>query len=893
MVATNPSPGIYLREQQVIPTSLATAVTTPLIIGGATRGPLDRPVIASSELELFSLLGPPVAGDYGILTAIEAFKRGNRVMYLRVADATARVASRTLQGRPISVAGVKASGRVAMTVSPQDGDTVAIPDALAVTKTYEMDLATASTGSLTLTGNPSDGAYIQISDGFVVKTVEYDTATAAIWSVDLTAQPADANTVTILDIGGVSRTFEYESAGGVTAGNVAVVIGATAPDTRNNLLAAITAQAALGLRVSAAVGGANEVLVTMLDVGTGSLVSRVGANITITNPTPGENLAASIAGATPSRIVTGDNTQMAANLAAAINSIIGFNITAVAASAVVTLTNTRTGTRGNQTITSVGTVNTTLAGMAGGTDNSVTSGNIAVAIGATDAVTASNLAAAINSTASFLVSALADLTSTPPAVVVTAKNVGIAGNQTITITGGRMTTTSLTGGVDEVRGSAVDVLTIQAIETGSWFNTMQVRLAATTVIPPAAEAFDLIVLAPSENGGSVISIVERFRNVSMSPTDARYVERVVSEGIRGEFEPSRYIRALGLQPYRPDTGDFLVSFGQTGLDGITGLVSTDYIGSSSGGVATGLAAASNVELLDFDILSIPGVSHNDVITAIFNLCELRRDCYALIDPPIGLTPAEVVDWHNGLLGTIPNTPTARLDTHFASPVYPWWTLDSPHLGRRVSMPMSAGAIGAFLFNDVQSGQWYAPAGFNRGTIPDVVRLDYNVTRTDRDLLLSEGNAVIPVIQALNATGQSVFLLFGDKTLQRAAGPLQNVNVTRLTLFLGKRLGRLLRNYLFDPNDPTLWRSVEMALTPIMEDLAARRAFSLIDNTNQPQKGFRVQCDATTNPPDQRRRGTMLVKVTISPLAPARDIVIEFSVLEVGGRVDIQTTVTQQ
>ena len=68
-------------------------------------------------------------------------------------------------------------------------------------------------------------------------------ATAATGTVSLSGQPSDANTVTLSD-GTTTKIFEFESSGGVSGGNVSVTIGADAPATTANLLTAIQGQTA-------------------------------------------------------------------------------------------------------------------------------------------------------------------------------------------------------------------------------------------------------------------------------------------------------------------------------------------------------------------------------------------------------------------------------------------------------------------------------------------------------------------------------------------------------------------------------------------------------------------------------------------------------------------------
>lgn len=54
-----------------------------------------------------------------------------------------------------------------------------------------------------------------------------------------TGQPSDGETVTITSNEGLPATFEFESGGGVAAGNIPVTIGASTSDTADNLFSAM------------------------------------------------------------------------------------------------------------------------------------------------------------------------------------------------------------------------------------------------------------------------------------------------------------------------------------------------------------------------------------------------------------------------------------------------------------------------------------------------------------------------------------------------------------------------------------------------------------------------------------------------------------------------------
>ena len=115
--------------------------------------------------------------------------------------------------------------------------------------------------SLRLTSDPVDPVSIVLSSSKpgegtagVNEVIFASTAQMATGSVTLSGIPADGDTVIISD-GTTSVVFEFESAGGLAAGSIAVPIGATAADSRDNLLTAISASAVAATITASSSGG--------------------------------------------------------------------------------------------------------------------------------------------------------------------------------------------------------------------------------------------------------------------------------------------------------------------------------------------------------------------------------------------------------------------------------------------------------------------------------------------------------------------------------------------------------------------------------------------------------------------------------------------------------------
>lgn len=875
------SPGVYTNELQFTQVAVQISRTRPLIVGGATKGPVNKPVVITSELDLIDQFGIPISSDLGLLSAVEYLKRGNTMVYLRVANA-AVAAQSNLKGKPVATTGVRATGKISLTGQPADGDTVTMLDSASVQKIFEFDKAVAATGSLIFTGQPTDGQTLIINDGYIARTFEFDTVAQATATVTIAVgNAADGNTVRLTDAKGNVVTFEFESTGGVTQGNVAVTIGAANTDSATNLRNAINAQQAAGtLRMTASVT-TNVVTCTQDDFGVAgnTTITVVGANLSKTDFTGGEDLAAT-AGSVAVRIGT-TFTLTATNLKDAIEAQTGYKISAALVTATVNLTNDEPGadgaSAGSKNTAIIGApANVAVSGMAGGVNSAVGVGNVVVTIGASTLATATNLVAAINAVANYKVGAALNTTAVDPAADVTQDDKGTTGNTTITKSGTNITVTGFSGGVTEVLGADINVLTVAAYTPGTWADTMTVAITASSVLGAAADHFDIAVTAPVDNKGT-LQVVERFKDCSMTPTlvsgaaDPRFVQTVVNEGVRGEVNPSTFIKTTQLQPYKPNNGTFTVSTDTKGNDGLATLSYLDIVGSVSGNTATGLKAAENSELIDFNILAVPGWANDSrVITAMQGVSAARGDCFLLIDPPFGLTVQGVIDWHNGIAFSVPNSPTAPINDNSAGVFWPWIRVYSQYLLKNIWLPPSAAMLGVFAFADDRPGPWFAPAGYQRGQLNDVIAIEYSPLQSERDLLLGGTSRINPFVQNVDSSGTR-FVLLGNVTSTRTPGPLDAIHVKRMVLFAKKLSASSIRFLMFDPNDPVTQRNVEQTLDPIFQNIQDQRGLEFFD----------VICDATTNPPAQKAKKTLKAKILLKHIDASEIIELDFALLATG------------
>jgi hypothetical protein len=209
-----------------------------------------------------------------------------------------------------------------------------------------------------------------------------------------------------------------------------------------------------------------------------------------------------------------------------------------------------------------------------------------------------------------------------------------------------------------------------------------------------------------------------------------------------------------------------------------------------------------------------------------NICERRKDCIALISPDrskvlnnTGSETTGVKNWR----GAVSSTSYAVLDSGYKyqydryNDVYRW-------------IPLNGDIAGLCARTDSTNDAWYSPAGFNRGQIKNVVKLAWNPTSAERDILYSNG--INPVV---TFPGQGT-ILFGDKTLQAKPSAFDRINVRRLFIVLEKAISTSARFSLFEFNDPFTRSQFKNLVTPFLRNIQGRRGIT----------DFLVVCDETNN-----------------------------------------------
>ena len=282
------------------------------------------------------------------------------------------------------------------------------------------------------------------------------------------------------------------------------------------------------------------------------------------------------------------------------------------------------------------------------------------------------------------------------------------------------------------------------------------------------------------------------------------------------------------------------------------------------------------QAVDFLIMG-PGLGSRDLSQSkanhLIGIAEARKDCMATIGPH----RADLVNISNS------TTQTNNLLEYF-SPLTSssFATFDSgyKYMFDRFNnqfrfVPTNGVTAGLMVRTAIESFPWFSPAGEQRGVINNAIKLAYNPTKDQRDLLYPQR-----INSFITKPGVGT-LLFGDKTALSFASAFDRINVRRLFLTVEQALESAAEAQLFELNDELTRANFRNIVEPFLRDVEAKRGLS----------GFLVICDTSNNTPDVIDNNEFRADIFLKPSRSINYITLTFvatrtgvSFEEVAGRV---------
>jgi len=181
------------------------------------------------------------------------------------------------------------------------------------------------------------------------------------------------------------------------------------------------------------------------------------------------------------------------------------------------------------------------------------------------------------------------------------------------------------------------------------------------------------------------------------------------------------------------------------------------------------------------------------------------------------------------------------------------------------VPLNGDTAGLCANADTVADPWFSPAGYNRGQIRGSVKLAYNPTKAERDILYPA--RVNPVC---TFPGQGT-VLFGDKTALSRPSAFDRINVRRLFLVLEKAIATAAKFQLFEINDAFTQAQFKNLVEPFLRDVQGRRGIT----------DFKVVADGTNNTGEVIDRNEFVGDIFIKPARSINFIQLNFIAVRTG------------
>jgi phage tail sheath protein FI len=418
-----------------------------------------------------------------------------------------------------------------------------------------------------------------------------------------------------------------------------------------------------------------------------------------------------------------------------------------------------------------------------------------------------------------------------------------------------------------------DTLSANTSLTRKWeysVNTDRAPGTSATATKAGATTDELHIAVVDEDGlwtGTKGQVLEVFQNISMA-TDGKTDTGQNNYFVDVINNRSRYLWWAASTSVGTNVGTSVV--GGTTYTGSTIPLTDSLVNGSDGAAPTNanviIAYDKFKSAEDVDLSFILGSGNGQTVAThlIDNIASVRKDLLVVLSPTRGAVvnnntyegkeQEDIIAYRNSL----PSTSYATMDSA-------WKYQYDKYNDLYRYVPANGDTAGLMVRTDNTNDPWYSPAGFNRGSMKNVVKLAYNPRKADRDELYKNG--INPVV---TFPGQGT-VLYGDKTLLANPSAFDRINVRRLFIVLEKAISLASQTTLFEFNDAFTRAQFRNLVEPFLRDVQGRRGIT----------DFRVVCDETNNTGEVIDRNEFIGDIYIKPARSINFIQLNFVAVRTG------------
>lgn len=267
--------------------------------------------------------------------------------------------------------------------------------------------------------------------------------------------------------------------------------------------------------------------------------------------------------------------------------------------------------------------------------------------------------------------------------------------------------------------------------------------------------------------------------------------------------------------------------------------------------------------VDIQLLTLPGIRHRFITDKALRMTEARFDAMLVFD-------IEERDTNNTLVTdttqkvsvnyTSSDFASRGINSSFGAAYFPDVIMKDPFNNESAQVPPSVAVLGAIAQNDAIGFSWYAPAGFNRGTMPSVTSATLRLKKENMDALASAN--INPIVSFANSSGP---IVWGQKTVQSRESSLDRVNVRRLLITLRREVRKIANRILFEQSREATLQNFSRLVNPIFKKVQDQQG---IDT-------FRVDINTNTTTQADIENKTIRGKIYLVPTKTLEFLDIDF------------------
>ena len=401
-------------------------------------------------------------------------------------------------------------------------------------------------------------------------------------------------------------------------------------------------------------------------------------------------------------------------------------------------------------------------------------------------------------------------------------------------------------------GTPLNTLTLTAVNAGAWATNSGSYYGISFAVSDSALTgkFDLTIYF-----GGITSpyVVEKFTDLSMTASDARYAPSVINAS-------SQYVVAA-------DAGS--ASTGATRNPAVVAVASGSLTGGLNGSAVTSVTSYSVFDTIPSSLLlNVAGFTDAATVNAAIAYAAGRGDIFVIVD---------------GKDDTVANELTlaaSYTSSEYAAVYYPRITIADPTKGVGAATGATklvgpGGAVaGLFVATDNSRGVFKAPAGL-QARVAGAVSVA-PLTNAELDSL----NSASDPVNAIKYVPGSGIVVMGSRTLNPAYIS-RYVPVRRTLIYLEKALSDITQFAVFEPNDAALWRRLTSTVSSFLTNFWAQGGL----RGASPQQAFFVKVDSTVNTQTTIDNGEVHIEIGVALQRTAEFVIIKI------GQFDGGTTVT--